>query len=163
MLLLLLTTLTTPPVFALPPRGGAKVGVGVGGGLGVSGLSGKFWLRGDNALQVVVGAWGLGRYPYSDPYFYPYPHAPGVSVDYLFEMPSLARSEPVIVAWNLGLGGAVGAYEPAWLGASGVAGLEFAFQPAPIDLTLEYRPGFIFVPGFGLDLVNFSGHARVHF
>lgn len=155
MTLLLALSLASRPAAALPPRGGAKFGVGVGGGLGVSGLSGKLWLDEGHALQGVVGAWGVGRDGVG--------YGLGVSIDYLWEMPVLAQPEPVVIAWNLGLGGSVGANSPAWLGVSGVAGLEFNFQPVPIDLTLEYRPGFGILPGFGPDLVNFTGHARVHF
>lgn len=149
----------TPAAEAAPPRGGAKVGVGIGGGLGVSGLSGKFWLPGDGALQVVVGGWGYGREVWGPDYGY----GVGVGVDYLWEMPELTRSGPLVLGWNLGLGGTVATTEPAWVGVSGVAGLEFDFQPVPIDLTLEYRPGMRVTPGLGLDLINFSGHARVHF
>lgn len=157
MSLLLLASLLSPPTDAAPPRGGAKFGIGVGGGLGVSGLSGKFWLGNTNALQLVVGAWGVGRYDWG------YGYGLGVGADYLWEMPVLTRADPVIVAWNLGAGATVGATDPGWVGVSGVAGLEFDFQPVPIDITLEYRPGFGILPGFAVDLVNFTGHARVHF
>jgi hypothetical protein len=61
------------------------------------------------------------------------------------------------------VGATLGVSNPTWLGASGVAGLEFDFQPVPIDLTLEYRPGVSILPGVGADLVNFSGHVRYHF
>lgn len=155
--LLLLAAVFSPPAEAAPPRGGAKVGIGVGGGLGVSGLSGKFWLGDGNAVQVIVGAWGVGRGHGDDGY------GLGVGADYLWEMPELTRVEPVIIAWNLGAGATVGATSPEWFGVSGVAGLEFNFQPAPIDVTLEYRPGFEILPGPGIDLINFSGHVRVHF
>ncbi len=157
MTILLFATMLSLPAEAAPPRGGAKVGIGVGGGLGVSGLSGKFWLNDGNAIQVVVGAWGVGRDDWG------YGYGVGLGADYLWEMPELTRAEPVIVAWNLGAGATVGATNPDWLGVSGVAGLEFNFQPAPIDITVEYRPGFVILPGPGLDLVNFTGHARVHF
>lgn len=158
-LLLLLSTLISPPANAAPPRGGAVFGIGVGGGLGVSGLSGKFWLKDGNAVQVVVGAWGVGRYDWG----YGYGYGFGASADFLWAMPVLARAEALILAWNLGAGASVGATNPEWFGVSGVAGLEFNIQPAPIDITLEYRPGFAILPGFGPDLINFTGHARVHF
>lgn len=155
MVLLFIAAVAVEPAYALPPRRGAKVGIGVGGGLGVNGLSGKFWLDDGNAIQLVIGAWGVGRYDYG--------YGLGVSADYLWEMPSLARAEALILAWNLGLGASVGANDPAWLGVSGVAGLEFNFQPAPIDVVIEYRPGFRILPSAGPDLVNFTGHVRVHF
>ena len=44
-----------------PIRSGGNFGLGLGGGLAVSGLSGKYWLAEAHALQGVVGAWGLGR------------------------------------------------------------------------------------------------------
>ncbi len=139
-----------------PIRSGGNFGLGLGGGLAVSGLSGKYWLAEAHALQGVVGAWGLGRAGGS---------SLGVGLDYLIEMPTITDTEPVEIGWNLGVGGTlgVGGNGLAWAGASGVAGLEFNFHPVPIDLVLEYRPGVVVVPAFGAYLVNFSGHIRYYF
>ncbi len=135
------------PVQAASPAG--PFGIGVGGGLGVSGLSGKYYM-GSTALQGMVGTYaGDGL---------------GVGVDYLLEMPNLTSSEPVDIAWNIGAGGSVGTIsDTSFVAVSGVAGLEFNFNPVPIDLVLEYRPGVALVPGFAMDLVNFSGHLRFYF
>lgn len=144
-----------------PPRGGGVFGIGVGGGLGVSGLSGKYWLGEKYALQGVVGAWGYGHHYYGG-HDYDYGTNLGVSLDYLWEMPDITASGPLVLGWNVGLGGTIGIYDPPFIGASGVLGLELDFQPVPIDVVLEYRPGISIVPGIGLDLVNFTGHVRFY-
>lgn len=145
-----------PALAGDPIRSGGNFGLGLGGGLAVSGLSGKYWLADAHALQGIVGAWGLGRAGGS---------SLGVGLDYLIEMPTITDTEPVEIGWNLGLGGTVGVGGGGlgWVGASGVAGLEFNFHPVPIDLVLEYRPGVVVVPAFGAALVNFSGHIRYYF
>ena len=143
------------PSLAMAAPDGGPFGLGLGGGLGVSGLSGKLWLGDSAAFQGVVGVWGL-----TDDHL-------GAGLDALLEMPAIAETEPVEVAWNLGVGGTLGvggsSSIPLLVGVSGVAGLEFNFQPIPLDLVLEYRPGLIVVPGVDLDLVNFSGHIRYYF
>jgi len=45
-----------------------------------------------------------------------------------------------------------------------VGGLQLNINAIPIDIVLEFRPGFFVVNGyFGLDLVNFTGHIRYYF
>lgn len=122
--------------------------IGLGGGFGVSGISGKYY-TGSTALQGMVGAYrGEGL---------------GVGLDYLLEMPDIAAAGPVNIAWNLGVGRTVRVNDNLGVGVSGVAGLEFNFVPVPIDLVLEYRPGLHVIPDIDLDLVNFSGHLRFYF
>jgi hypothetical protein len=86
------------------------------------------------------------------------------SLDYLFEMPALARTQYFNVDWSFGLGGGVGV--PTVDGrvgaaASGIAGLEFNFTTVPLDLTIEFRPTVGLVPDPGLHLVDFTAHLRV--
>jgi len=47
--------------------------------------------------------------------------------------------------------------------ASGVVGLEFRIIPVPIDVVLEFRPGFLIVPDFDFDPVDFTAHIRYYF
>lgn len=137
---------------------GGNFGLGLGGGLGVSGLSGKYYLGDAAALQGVVGWWGAGQ-KYG---------GLGVNVDYLFERPQFAGGDPIALGWNFGVGGSLIVWESGYddsfaLGASGVLGLEFLLQPFPLDFVIEYRPGVSLVPGFGVDLFNGSGHLRYYF
>ena len=152
----LLTTfaaLLLPAVAQAAPPG--DFGIGVGGGLGVSGLSMKAPF-GPVAVQGVIGTYGWNGY-YDDDRL-------GVSVDLLWSQPEFASGGPVNLAWNIGFGGAVGVgRNDPLVGISGVAGLEFIVQPAPIDIVLEYRPGIILSPGTDVELVNFSGHIRYYF
>jgi hypothetical protein len=139
-----------------PIRSAGNFGLGLGGGSATSGISAKYFMADHHALQGVVGTWGLGRSGYGT--------GLGVSVDYLFEMPAITDTDPLELGWNLGLGGWFAtAGGGTALGAQGVAGLEFAFHPVPIDVVIEYRPGLIIVPGVGADLINFSGHVRYYF
>jgi hypothetical protein len=119
-------------------------------------------MAGPGAFQFVAGFWGgggaRGRFG----------HVDGVagSFDYLFEMPSLARSQYFTVDWAFGLGGGVGV--PSFNGklgaaASGIAGIEFNFIPVPLDLTIEFRPTVAIIPNPGLHLVDFTAHLRLWF
>ena len=132
---------------ATTPEKGGSLGVGLGGGLGVSGVSLK--LATDSAaLQGMVGFSNGGL---------------GVGLAFLLEQPTIATvGSAVDVAWNVGVGGSLGVGSPILLGASGVAGLEFNVRPVPLDVVLEYRPGLLISP-FDLELVNFSGHVRYYF
>src|SRR5262245_56104557 len=78
-------------------------GIGIGSGTGATGVSGKF-MAGPGAFQGVVGVWGhdsgLGHYAHVD--------GIALSLDYLFEMPSLTSTQYFTVDWSFGLGGGVG-------------------------------------------------------
>lgn len=153
------TMLLTAIALLLPSIARAEVpgnfGIGIGGGLGVSGISMKAPF-GPVAIQGVIGTYGWND-RYDDDRL-------GVSIDALWEQPSFASGGPVNLAWNIGFGGAVGVgRNDPLVGISGVAGLEFIVQPAPIDIVLEYRPGIILSPGTDVELVNFSGHIRYYF
>ena len=140
-------------------------GLGIGMGTGASGLSGKFML-GQNAIQTVLGFWGgVDNGDHSGP---GRPHLDGIalSVDYLFEMPALAKSEYFNLDWDFGLGAGVGVSTGG--GAPGVAvaaiaGLEFNFTRAPIDVALEYRPAVGILPNPWIGLIGFTAHVRLWF
>jgi hypothetical protein len=136
-------------------------GIGLGSGTIANGLSLKM-MAGPGAFQAVAGFWGGGgardRFGRVD----------GVagSLDYLFEMPSLARSQYFTVDWAFGFGGGIGV--PTFNGklgaaASGIAGIEFNFTAVPLDLTIEYRPTVAIIPDPGLHLVDFTAHLRLWF
>jgi hypothetical protein len=136
-------------------------GIGIGSGTIANGLSLKL-MAGPGAFQVVAGVWGGGGA--RDRFV----HADGIagSLDYLFEMPSLAQSQYFSIDWSFGIGGGVGV--PTFNGrlcaaVSGIAGLEFNFTTIPLDLTLEFRPSVGIIPDPGLNLVDFTAHLRLWF
>jgi hypothetical protein len=141
------------------PRHG--FGIGLGMGTGASGVSGKL-MAGPGAFQGVIGVWGSGngegRYARFD--------GVALSLDYLFEMPTLVSSQYFNVDWDFGLGGGVGVATGGGtpgVAAAGIAGLEFNFTRAPVDIALEYRPTVGFLPGFGIGLIGFTAHVRLWF
>ena len=141
------------------PRHG--FGIGLGMGTGVAGISAKL-MAGPGAFQAVAGVWGNGSGEGR------YVHIDGVafSLDYLFEMPTLASSPYFDVAWDFGLGGGVGVATGGGtpgVAAAAIAGLEFNFTRAPVDVALEYRPSIGFLPGFGIELIGFTAHVRLWF
>ncbi len=147
------------PALAGSPTG-KTFGIGIGGGLAVTGLSGKYMLREDLALQGVVGVLDVGRDDDSI----------GFSIDFLKEMPDLFSEDGVALAWNAGVGGLLGIYEDDFgndagvkAGVSGIIGLEFVIDPIPLDLVLEYRPSIILVPRTDIEFIDFSAHIRFWF
>jgi hypothetical protein len=152
--LITVLTLFSSSARAEDPSGG-NFGLGIGGGMISTGISGKYY-QGPVAFQGVVGWWGLGREGTD---------ALGLNLDFLKEQPSFAGGGPLQLGWNYGLGGGAVIVDGGGLGlgASGIAGLEFLIQPVPLDIVLEYRPGLWIVPDVNLDLVNFSGHIRYYF
>jgi hypothetical protein len=139
-------------------------GIGIGQGTGASGLSGKFMIPG-GAIQGVLGFWGRFDGGHSGP---GRPHLDGIalSVDYLFEMPSLARSEYFSLDWCFGLGGGIGVSTGGGapgIAAAGIAGLEFNFTKVPLDVAIEYRPAVGIVPDPWIGLVGFTAHVRLWF
>jgi len=131
---------------------GGPLGLGLGGGLGVSGISGKYHI-GEIAIQGVIGGNNLAG---DDT-------GVGVGVDYLLEMPDLGSSGNVDFAWNCGFGGTLGIGSSATIGASGVVGFEILVLAVPLDIVIEYRPGAEILPDLTPDLFNFSSHVRYYF
>ncbi len=141
---------------ASPRRSG--FGIGIGSGTIASGLSLKI-PRGAHAFQVVAGFWGGGDLDER----FDSPNGVAASFDFLFEMPTLARSAYFTIDWSFGLGGGVGVPEfdrKLGLAGAGVAGLEFNFTRVPLDLTVEYRPTLEILPEPDLHLVSFTAHLR---
>jgi hypothetical protein len=135
-------------------RSGGMFGIGLGGGTSTTGVSMKYWMSNSQALQGVIGIWGLGR---------DHGTVVALSGDYLFELPSLTRNSVIDLGWNIGVGPFLGIGDATWLGASGVLGLEFNFVAVPIDITIEYRPGLLIIPAVDADLIAFTGHIRYFF
>ena len=137
-------------------------GLGLGSGTIANGLSMKYFMGG-SALQGVVGVWGGGGVDQR------FRHTGGlaVSADYLFEMPTLARSPYFTLDWSFGLGAGFGVETfsngSPGLAGSGVAGLEFNFTRIPLDVVIEYRPTLGILPDVHLHLIDFTAHVRFYF
>lgn len=145
---------STPAHAGAKHRTGGSTGLGLGAGTFGGGISVKHFTSDRGALQGVVGTAG-----YKGDGLY-------VSGDYLLEQPVIGSADVVDVAWNIGAGAGLGVYSGGGdlgLGVSGVAGLEFALVPIPLDFVIEYRPTLGLSPDLGLDLVNFTGHLRWFF
>ena len=126
--------------FGTPRQG---FGLGIGMGTGATGLSGKLMMGAGRhpGRRRCLGRQGRRR-PAAGRGV---PQLDGValSVDYLFEMPTLAKSEYFNLDWCFGLGGGVGVSTGGGtpgVAVAGIAGLEFNFIKAPIDVAIEYRP-----------------------
>lgn len=157
--IMLMCGLSTAAHAGSPVRSGGNLGLGVGGGYWLDGLSLKYFMGDNTAVQGVIGAYGWGSH--NDDYYYG--NGIGLSGDFLWEMPALTDNEAFELGWNAGLGPSV-AVDDDWLalGVHGTLGLEFNFNPIPIDLVLEYKPGIYVVPGVGADFWNFGGHIRIY-
>ena len=149
--------------FGTPRQG---FGIGIGSGTGATGVSGKLMVGSAGAFQGVVGFWGHGDSSGPGPGQYRSIDGVALSLDYLFEMPSLATTQYFNLDWNFGFGGGVGVSTNGGtpgVAVAGVAGLEFNFTKVPIDLTIEYRPGVGLLPDVGIGLIGFTAHLRIWF
>ena len=136
---------------ASPVRSQGNFGIGLGSGYLHSGLSMKYFAGDSYSLQGVIGTYG-------------YDGSLGFSGDYLFEMPTiLGDNSGLELGWAIGGGPAIGLGDNFLaLGGHGVIGLEFNIQPVPIDIVLEYKPGFVVYPNVEMHLYNFAGHVRFY-
>jgi hypothetical protein len=141
------------PTFDAVPRQPGKLGLGIGGGTGPSGISAKYTLDDAFSLQGVVGPWSE---------YFEDGDTLGISIDALVEMPALHEEEDFELGWALGAGPALGVGDRFWAGIAGVVGLEFNIRVIPLEVTLEWRPHLLLASPFGteFDPVEFGGHIR---
>lgn len=110
-----------------------KFGLGLGGAVFGSGLTGKLYLSDQVAGQAFVnfgyGLWG----------------GFGANVDAVFEMPDLYKHEQFGLNWNAGVGAAL------WTGVNYFAagpeafiGLRAYLKQVPLEVTVEYKPALLF-------------------
>lgn len=162
-----------------PIQEGANLGLGVGGGMGVTGLSVKYFIGSDFALQGVFGGWNLlGLQPIdwqlAGAAGFNRPSAGfGFNVDALFESQPWVNGSAVDLAFNGGLGLNVlpTSLNDDWLGLSLVGGFEIDLEVIPIDIVIEYRPNLWLLSGLSdggwtagenLDWLAFVAHLRVY-
>jgi hypothetical protein len=163
---LLLAALTSPAtVTAEPVRRVGHWGLGLGAGTFATGLSTKYFFEREMSVQGNLG-WWRGPYYCFRGRCYGGGDSLALSADLLFERPSFAGNDKVSVAWALGGGVGLGLedeFNNFGLGVSFVIGIEVNVDVVPIDIAVEYRPGLGFLPGFDLNLINFTGHIRYYF
>jgi len=169
---LVLVLCTGTSAEAKPIRTPGRFGLGIGAGTLANGLSAKYFIDNSNALQFNLGAFGGRGWDNRWHYFGGF----GFSMDYLFEMPTIAKAGQAFeLAWNIGAGLGIGYDDDDYiykkdryndyfaLAASFVLGLEFDFIAIPIDIVIEFRPGFLLVPYVAFDPVDFTAHLRIYF
>ena len=144
-------------------------GVGFGSGTTAAPLSFKYFTSRSTSIQANVG-WWRGPTVCTDYYeeYYGncafYREALGVSADFLIEGGRLVGDDNLSLSWHVGAGPGIGiAPDVIGIAAAGVAGLQFNINALPLGISLEYRPNFSLVPGFGFDPVDFSGQIRYYF
>jgi hypothetical protein len=163
-LLLALTTQTASAADTVRQAG--NFGLGLGGGNFVSGISMKYFMSDDTAIEGLLGSWGFGGL--------------GVSAALLFEMPNLVEEDDFNLAWSVGPGVAFwtytydgfGEYSYNAFAITAVLGLEMNLNEVPLDIVIEWRPGIYIssvtagvydndgaVASFG----GFGGHIRYYF
>lgn len=157
---MLALTLALASLATEPPKAGqvGHIGLGVGLGSNVTGLSAKWLPANDHAFQGLVGvAPGSRALGYS--------YGPlAAELDYLYEMPIIADVDPALIRWTLGFGGSL-VTRPVLASVQAIAGVEVNFVDAPVDISIEYRPSIgIFIReggGVGFDPFGVGGHVRV--
>jgi hypothetical protein len=172
LLALVFTALTVTSASAEPMRTPGRFGIGIGSGTIANGLSAKYFMTGNHALQFNLGTFGGRGIKHRWSRFGGF----GFSADYLFEMPAIARAGNTFeLAWNLGAGFGIGFddndheyknkryHSYTAFAAAFVLGLEFNFIAVPLDIVLEYRPTFFLAPYVAVNPVDFTAHIRFYF
>ncbi len=111
-----------------------RLGIGLGGSNSVSGLSVKFYLSNNTAVQGVLGrTYGLG-----DGF--------SISGDFIMDITNLIEgNKDFLLPFYVGAGVnywtySWGSYNYNRLGVSGVAGVAFQLKSIPLELSVEIRP-----------------------
>ncbi len=151
-----LVLVLSPAVWAGGPvKGGGNFGLGLIVGE-PTGLSWKLW-QGDSRAWDGAVAWSF----IDDGYL-------RVHADYLWHDFSLIPVERGQLPFYFGVGGTLWSgnrahYDKSFnLGVRGVAGLEYIFPEAPVDIFLELAPTLGLVPETGFDIQGGLG-ARIFF
>ena len=113
-----------------------KFGLGVGIGALSYGLSGKYYISPDQAIQANLGTYVTGDRGRFGNFL-------ALGADYLFEFDTGIEESDISLSWYLGPGlGAAFSGEGYWgVDANLCVGAAFLFHELPLDFALEYRPG----------------------
>jgi hypothetical protein len=126
---------------------GKNVGIGLGGGSIVSGLTLKGYFSDKLAGQLFLGgagAWGYGGFGF------------GIDGDIVYEFATIAEADGVGRLF-LGAGGGAGFIANPFFSAGSVNALfemGWHFTEVPIELVIDYRPTFYFG---GFNTLRFAG------
>lgn len=165
---------TQPASAAQPIKQAGNFGLGLGVGTTAAPVSMKYFLSSDLSIQANAGWWrgwwgGYGCRNVDDRYRdyhcggY-YRNALGLGADLLFEGGRLAGNDDFSLSWEIGGGVGLGLGNVGFgLAAAFVTGLQANIDMIPLDVVIEYRPAIFLVPGFALNLIDFTGHVRYYF
>lgn len=165
----------TQSASADPVKQAGHFGLGLGVGTTAAPVSMKYFMSSELSIQANAGWWrswwggyGCRNVRDRDRDLYCgggyYRNAFGIGADLLFEGGRLAGNDDVNLSWEIGggIGLGVGRNQLGLAGAF-VTGLQVNIDAIPLDIVLEYRPSVFFVPGFALNLIDFTGHIRYYF
>lgn len=131
-----------------------NLGLGLGGSAYTStGLSAKYYLASNTALQGNVGFWGGWGWGWG--------WGIAANVDGVYEQ-QFFDHEVLSLFYNAGAGANVGVGSGLGLGVSGVLGVGLHLKQFPLEITTHWRPT-VFFTGEGLWLGNGGGAVRWYF
>jgi hypothetical protein len=118
-----------------------KIGVGLGGGTLVNGVSGKFYLSESSAIKALAGLTFNGF---------------GGEVHYMIKELQLSKFGFGRLDLGLGVGAAFRTFNYSWgnymtVGPNANIGFQLKFNQVPLEITASWRPGYYFA------LSSFSG------
>lgn len=157
-----------------PIKQAGNFGVGLGVGTTAAPISMKYFLSSSLSVQGNAGWWrgwwggyGCGnngdrdRQDYCGGY---YRNAFGIGADLLYEGGTLVGNRDLSLDWEIGGGIGLGVGDSSFgMAAAFVTGLQLNIHAIPLDFVVEYRPALYIVPGFGLNVIDFTGHVRYYF
>lgn len=140
--------------FDVVPREPGHLGIGLGVSTRTSGVSLKYTADPAFSIQGVVGI-DSGAYNERGGTL-------ALAASALFEMPAIYENDDFELGWALGAGPYIAVGDNFWLGAHGVAALEFNIRAIPLEITLEYRPSIELIgpDQVGIAPIDFGGHIR---
>lgn len=165
---LALVMLMASTASAKPIRTPGRFGLGLGSATLSNGLSAKYFMSKQDALQFNLGEFGGHGFEHR---WRRFDDGLGLGVDYLFEMPDIVRAGRAFdLAWNVGGGLGLGFDDDdnnndddVAFALAFVLGLEFNFIPIPIDIVIEWRPGLLLIPDVDFEAIDFTAHIRFYF
>lgn len=158
-----------------PIKQAGNFGLGLGVGTTAAPISLKYYLSSALSIQGNAGWWrgwwgGYGCGHVHDRYrdYYCgggyYRNALGLGADLLFEGGPLVGNSDLSLDWEIGGGVGIGIGDVGFgMGVAFVTGLELDIHAIPLDFVIEYRPAIFILPGFALNVIDFTGHVRYYF
>lgn len=138
-------------------QNGYKNAIGVRAGWGAE-ISYQRYLGSDNANSVnrIEAGIGVNRYGFNT----------GATFQWVFDLPIETEG---IWQWYVGGGAALGGWDTKKfgsgfsLGITAQGGFEYSFADIPLLLSIDYRPGFYFLPEAKFDWTGFAAGVRFCF